>query len=373
MNKLKGRPFLMIFLLLAAAALWACEKPVTGTAAGDDTDDTDTGTSGDGDSDSDADSDADGDADDDTDTCANLDLTLERQPVTILLVIDHSASMDLQMGDNDTRWSVIVQALMGTSVAPETGLVWQMEDRVNFGMMLFTAVRNEPETCPLLDTVEPDLFNGDAIANICRADDETYKGASPVPEAISAATDMLTAMTGPGRRLILLATDGMPQTCDTLAVADDPEGRSDTIEAVEAAWTAGISTFVVGVGDEGSDEFLQQVADAGAGLSPDGSERALYYRGATENSLVDAIASVITEESRSCVYELDGKGVAAGEESAGHVLLDDVELEWNNADNGWRMKSPSEFELLGDACETIQLGDHHLEADFPCEVIVIIE
>jgi hypothetical protein len=179
-------------------------------------------------------------------------------------------------------------------------------------------------------------------------------------------------MEKPSKKVILLATDGLPQTCDTLAVMDDPVGEAATIAAVQSAYDSGISTFVVGVGNEITAEHLQQVANAGAGLAPTGSENAVYYQGATENSLVDAISGIVTEESRSCIYELDGKGVADGQEDKGKVSLDGVELELGNTANGWQLKSQSEIELLGQACDDIQIGEHHLEADFPCEVIVIV-
>lgn len=311
----------------------------------------------------------------DSDTCANLDLSLERQPATIMLVIDHSASMDLQMGDTDTRWSVLVYTLMGTVDNPERGLVWSLEQRVNFGMVLFTAKRNQPETCPMLQTVSPALSNGDEIAEIFKADDETYKGASPVPAGIDAAVQLLTEMKGPSKKVMLLATDGDPQTCDNLAVNDDVAAQDVTVKAVQNAYDAGITTFVVGLDDESDTAaaaYLQQVANAGVGLDPEGSEKAEFHQGLTESNLVEAITDVIVEEAQSCIYELNGKGVADGEEAKGTVTLDGKELELNNEEYGWRMRSSSEIELLGGACDDIQLGEHQLKADFPCEAIVII-
>lgn len=307
-----------------------------------------------------------------TDTCANLDLALDRQPTTIMLVIDRSASMDHQLGDNDTRWSVLVNSLMGTVENPEAGLVWALEKQVNFGIVLFTANRSHPETCPTLESIAPNLRNGGDIAAVFKADDETYKGSSPVPEGIAAATQLLEEMGGLSKKVILLATDGFPQTCATLGVSGTPEAAEQTIAAVQNAFQKEISTFVVGVGDDTTVEHLQQVANAGVGLSPDGTENAVFYQGVTENSLAEAITQIVTTESRSCIYELDGKGIADGEENAGTVSLDNVPLELDNNDYGWHLKSPSEIELLGGACDDIQIGQHHLEADFPCEVIVQI-
>ncbi|MBN2803725.1 MAG: VWA domain-containing protein [Deltaproteobacteria bacterium] len=308
--------------------------------------------------------------------CANLDLTLDRQPTTIMLVIDHSASMDLQLGDNDTRWSVVVSTLMGTVNDPASGLVWALESQVNFGIVLFTAKRNDEPSCPMLSTVAPSINNGGEIATIFKSDDETYKGASPVPEGINAAVKILGEMSKQSKKVILLATDGDPQTCDNMAVLNDAASQAATVKAVQSAYDEDISTFVVGLCDEGDDDaskYLQQVANAGVGLSPTGSDKAEFHQGLTENSLAEAITKVITTESRSCIYELDGTGIAEGKETSGTVSLDGVSLEFNNEENGWRLKSTSEFELLGTACSDIQIGEHHLEADFPCESIITID
>jgi len=379
--------FIVCCGLMAASHGCAESPPVTTFSGGRDVD-TDTYRDTNGDANGDTNGDGytqwnvntrwDADADEATDTCANLDLSLNRQPTTIMLLIDGSATMNLQLGDNDTRWSVVHKTLMGTQREPETGLVWALEDRVNFGMVLFTAQRPavgeaaEPKSCPLLSTVEPALNNGRAVSEIFLADNPDYMGASPVPEAIDAAVEILNAMDKPSKKVLVLATDGLPQTCDTLATPADLVGEAATIAAVQNAYNAGILTFVVGVGDGVTAEHLRKVANAGAGMSPEGNENAVYYQSETENTLVDAMSGIITEESRSCIYELEGKGVVEGEEGRGSILLDGTPLEMGNTENGWRLKSQSEFELLGKACDDIQFGEHHLEADFPCETIVPI-
>jgi hypothetical protein len=345
---------------------------VDGDTDADTDTDTDADTDADADADADTDTDADGDGDaDETDSCANLDLTLERQPPTIMMVIDQSDSMNQPMGDNDTRWSLLQRILMGTLSDPESGLVWNLDAKANFGVVLFTALRNAPETCPIIESVAPALHNAEAISQVFHHD-VTYKGASPVPEGIEAATEILLNMDKPGKRVMLLATDGLPDTCDALA---EREGGDASVAAIQAAYEHDIETFVLGVGDweeEGVVPVLQQMANAGAGLDPNGSENAFFYRGDSENSLIDALSGLLIEESISCIYELDGKGVKENEVDKGTVLLDGEPLERDNETRGWRMKSPSEIELLGEACTEIQIGEHRLEADFPCEVIYVI-
>ncbi|HEX9621466.1 MAG TPA: hypothetical protein VF989_15085, partial [Polyangiaceae bacterium] len=61
--------------------------------------------------------------------------------------------------------------------------------------------------------------------------------------------------------------------------------------------------------------------------------------------------------------------VDANNAASGQVALDGAPLSYEDA-NGWRLNSPTEIELLGDACEAIKHGDHELDISFPCGVIV---
>jgi hypothetical protein len=218
----------------------------------------------------------------------------------------------------------------------------------------------------MLETVPPDLNNGSEIATILKVNDDTYKGASPVPEGIDAAVDLLLSMDKPSKKVILLATDGFPQTCDTLSAADDPAGEAATIASVQAAYSEGISTFILGVGNDVTEDHLQQVANAGTGLDPAGLENALYYQALTENSLVDAMSGIITEQSVSCIYELSGNNIDDNQAEMLIVYLDGSALTRNNTESGWRLNSTTEIELIGQACEDVQTGDHVLEAQLPC-------
>jgi len=52
----------------------------------------------------------------------------------------------------------------------------------------------------------------------------------------------------------------------------------------------------------------------------------------------------------------------------GSVYLDGVELGCNDP-NGWTLKSPTQIELVGAACDAIQQGNHSVEGTFPCAVV----
>jgi hypothetical protein len=169
--------------------------------------------------------------------------------------------------------------------------------------------------------------------------------------------------------MMLLATDGLPDTCETLA---ERGGEAAAISVVEDAFESGIMTFVVGVGDVDDADItahLQDLANAGAGFPVGGPENVTFYQGLSENSLIGAVSEIINLGAQSCVYELEGMAVADGMASEGTVRLNGVALEHGVE---WRLKSPGEIELLSEICDEIQTGVHTLEADFPCEGIVSV-
>ena len=108
-----------------------------------------------------------------------------------------------------------------------------------------------------------------------------------------------------------------------------------------------------------SDAALQQhltdVANAGGGK---------VYPGFSPGALSSAFDEII-DGVRSCAIDLGGE-IADGKESTGTVTLDGEPLELDDPD-GWHVTTPSQIELLGEACETIKRGGHDLAIKFPCE------
>ena len=73
---------------------------------------------------------------------------------------------------------------------------------------------------------------------------------------------------------------------------------------------------------------------------------------------------------RSCVLALNGSVDLANAQS-GTVSLDGMPLTYMDT-NGWRLTAPTMLELQGSACTAIKTGNHDLQIDFPCGVIVPI-
>ncbi len=291
-------------------------------------------------------------------TCADVVVKFEKQVPTVMLLIDQSGSMTAAFG-NGNRWDVLYQTLMDAN----TGIVKTLQNDVRFGLALYTSDGgNVGGVCPMLAKVPLSLANFAAIDAVYKP--QTPKGDTPTGESISAVAKDLVAYNEPGPKVIVLATDGEPDTC---AVPNPQNGQPESIKAAQDAYGQNIKTFVISVGSEVSDGHLQDVANAGAGLPVGGAEKAKFYKALDPQALVDAFDAIINGV-RSCVLKLNGT-VDVESAAAGKVSLDGMVLGYNDA-NGWRLNAPDEIELLGTSCETIKNGDHLISVEFPCGIVV---
>lgn len=288
--------------------------------------------------------------------CPDVDVTFKKQTPTVLLLLDQSGSMTAAFPGSTDRWQAMYDSLMD----PQTGVVKALESEVRFGLALYT-YSDGGAVCPVLTEVDIALGNHAAI-------DAVFSQAVPVEDtptgdSIDAVVPKLLAYPEEGPKVIVLATDGEPDTCE---VPDPQNGQAESIAAAQNAYNQGIPTYVISVGDETSQQHLQDVANAGAGLPIGGAQDAKYYLALDQQALFDAFQDIIYGV-RSCVIDLDGT-LSPEDAAAGHVLLDGQELPINDP-NGWKFTPPDKVELQGAACETIQNGEHELKVTFPCGII----
>ncbi len=286
------------------------------------------------------------------DACVAFNVGFEKQIPTVVLLIDQSGSMREDFGGKP-RWDAVRDALMDTS----TGLVRQLQDDIRFGLALYTSQNgNEGGECPMLTEVAIQLGNYSAINAAMQAagpEDET-----PTGESLALITPDLAAYPEPGDKVVVLATDGEPDTC---AEPNPQNGQPEAVQAVENAFDEGIRTYVISVGSGVSDTHLQDLANAGLGRPLDGSNDAPFYVADDQDRLADAFREIVNGV-RSCVFDLAGS-VKMEEWGSGVIVLDGDTLEYQT---DWRMRSGTELELLGEACETIKDGSHNLDVQFPC-------
>ena len=201
--------------------------------------------------------------------------------------------------------------------------------------------------------------------------DTVFKRADPVEdtptaESITAVTAKLVADTTPGPKVIVLATDGYPDTC-AKPDPETPEAQALSVAAAKAAFAKGVRIYVISVGDDVGDEHLQDMANAGVGLTVGGATNATFYKALDSNDLVDAFGAVLSG-IRSCSYKLNGQ-VDAEYISQGEVKLDGRLLTFAT---DWRvLPDGSTLELVGASCDAVKTGGaHQVDANFRCEVII---
>jgi hypothetical protein len=308
----------------------------------------------------------------DASNCASVKVDLTEQIPTVMLLVDRSGSMTATFGASN-RWDATYDTLMNGT----TGVVKDLEGRVRFGVALYTSLNgsagntalegNPAGTCPMMATVSPALQNHAAIDALYAPKDP--QSDTPTGASIVATTAILNQVTLPGPKIIVLATDGVPDSCSIPNPANETEANATRLEATDAAqaaFAAGITTYVISVGDQVGASHLQDMANAGSGVPIGGATNATYYEALSPAQLITAFDDIINGV-RSCVLSLDGS-VGAGGEASGSVSIDNQVLQ---AGVDWRLNDPSTIEILGTACDGLLAGgEHSVSATFECGVLV---
>lgn len=293
-----------------------------------------------------------GDLGDDA-TCAAVKATVEPVTPTVVLLVDQSGSMTEPYTDGASRWDALYGALM----SPTDGVVKALEDDVAFGLALYTSYDGfAGGACPSLNEVGASFGNHadiDAAYAAAEPQEDTPTGA-----AIVAVADALEAQNVDGPKIIIVATDGEPDTC---AEPDPQNGQQQAVDAAAYAYDKGIRTFVLGVGRDVSSEHLQDMANAGAGLAIDGDLAEAFFQPDTRQQLVDAFGTII-EGQRTCVLPLDGEIDPANVH--GEVAIDGVDIPMG--EDGWKPRDAHHIELVGAACDAVMTGDHEVVGTFYC-------
>lgn len=295
--------------------------------------------------------------------CITADVQFQQHFPNVMLLVDRSASMFTNDFGDYTRWEAVERAL----TEPTSGIVTRLSSVVRFGLTFYTGPvtgGDEGDACPNLYEVPIKIDNLDAI-NALYQDHEPY-GTTPTGESLELVWPPIADLDSQvflGPRLIVLATDGEPNTCESAEASD--QGRELSKQAVEHAFEAGIRVYVIGVGGQVAEPHLQELANLGLGFSADDPENRAY-RAFNAGELSSAL-NVIINGVRDCVFDLNGE-VEPGSEHLGTVELDGVAIPYDDPD-GWHLSTPSQVVVEGAGCEAIQTG-RAIDIDFPCEIFV---
>ncbi|HWM85032.1 MAG TPA: vWA domain-containing protein [Kofleriaceae bacterium] len=310
----------------------------------------------------------DGDGNDggDDEDCPAVEVNLTPVTPLVTLLIDQSGSMvDPFPGPSQSdprRWDALRDALIGTN---EDGVLYQLQSSLVMGAALYTSENGGP-SCPVMESVPAVVNNADAIANLL--DTEPVED-TPTAESVTAVAAAFPASDDP--RIIVLATDGLPDTCDV----PDPEtqkGQNASEAAVAAAFEDGIQTFALSVGPDISQTHLQRLANAGQGIALDvlPPAAAPVYRALDTGELVDAFEEIIGGIARSCEIDVDSD-VDPDRADEGTVVFNGEELEYGT---DWEMLDENTLVLLGATCDAFLSADEvALSGEFPCGVVVDVD
>lgn len=302
--------------------------------------------------------------------CAQVEVEVAPVTPTVMLLVDRSGSMTDPFEPEPSRWDALYRTLMD----PTSGVVAELEGSVRFGVATYSARDRENDgdidgACPVMHVVPPALDNYTAIEGVygdLAPLDETPTGA-----AVDAVLESIAEAPAPGPRILVLATDGEPDTCARPNPNGHAQARIDALLAVQAAFAADVRTYVVSVGGEAvgnpqAEQHMHELANAGVGLAPDAEPQAPLYVALEPAELVAAFDDIIGGV-RTCTFALEGS-VSEEHAAGGTVTLDGEELEYGVE---WRLVDESTIELLGAACDALQAGgEHQVEATFTCESIV---
>ncbi len=301
----------------------------------------------------------------DPNVCADVRLEATRVTPRVILIIDQSGSMTEDFGAG-TRWEVLRDSLLA-----DDGLIRALEDQVEFGLALYSAISGpddlpeDPDMCPLITWVDPALDNYDAIATVYGPADPIEE--TPTGDAIWSVLERIGSVPDPDLdpTIFVLATDGEPDRCEQL---NPQNGQAEAVAAVEDSHAAGIRTYVISVGRDISESHLQDVANAGLGHGS-GDPDAPFWVAGDDVGLRDALRDIVGGVL-SCRVDLDGT-IDTDMACSGTVELNGRAIPCDDP-NGWRVVDEDTIELQGDSCDELQSGvGATLEARFPCDVVLI--
>jgi hypothetical protein len=302
--------------------------------------------------------------------CQSVTITPTRSIPNVMFLVDQSGSMVEAFSGGQDRWEAAHSAI--------TGIVSELDSIVRFGLTTYTSENgNQNPPCPRLPTqVDFALDNAPTIGNesVFPSSYPSQDGDdTPTGDSIDALVSLIQTDPPPteGPTILVLATDGEPDSCEYPDPTNSTQrdfSRGEAVSAAGSAHAVGMDLFVLWVGqltDPGIQSHIQDVANAGIGQSG-----APYWVGDDPSSLEGAFQQIISD-SISCDVQMDKQFDDVQKAcDEGNVRLNGTPL---SCPNEWRVKPGvnNVIELVGSACDTFKSGSSTFSAVFPCGAIVV--
>ncbi|RYZ09711.1 MAG: VWA domain-containing protein [Myxococcales bacterium] len=297
--------------------------------------------------------------------CESVSLTIDELRPSVTLLVDQSYSMVVgypTRGSGQSRWDIVRDALMD----PKAGVVARLQSSIQFGLSFYTSYNGSSGgACPVLSEVTTATDNYDSIRDLY---DRTSPGDdTPTGAAIQQVVSRLESTRHLGPQVLLLVTDGDPDTC---AQPDPQNGQQEALDAATRAHEAGIDFYVLGVSQDISGDKLQQLANAGHGKrlgaqwGVDADAARPYQASSSVAELTEQLQQIL-ERVPLCEVQLE-RDVTVEELRAASVTLDGKRLQLD-APDGYRRKAARRLEIVGAACEGLKNAGRRLSVRISCD------
>jgi hypothetical protein len=284
--------------------------------------------------------------------CGSQTHNTSHQLVDIVLVLDRSGSMLFNISENcfcndadkkavgttdavckdpakcSTRWAAVSTGIE-SAVSATPFLQW--------GLKFFSSP-NQVD-CAVTKEMEVPIPNGTASTIRDKINNTPPKGYTPTAAGISAAAAYLKGLTDGNPKVILLATDGVPNCAENerdLNTSDIP----GTLKAIDDAFKQDIKTYVLGIGP--STGNLDDFAKAG--------HTDKHFPATSPEALKDALNAIGTA-AISCSFSLTDKPTDA----TNAAVYVNKELVQKDDPDGWSYgPDGTTIELTGATCEKVK-------------------
>lgn len=292
--------------------------------------------------------------------CVAVKSTTKPQTPVVHLLIDQSGSMNDKFGTT-TRWEAMKSSLVGMG-----GVVDKYDEFIYFGASLYTTKNN---ICPSFKTVPAALSNFSTINTLLTTNSPGSE--TPTGEAIDSllATFMANPDNSNGKHIIVLVTDGQPDTCQYPNPRNQNEqniANKKVVDSAAKAFAMGYEFYVVSVGTDTVDAHLQAVANAGVG-APAG-QNAPFFK-VTNTAEMDNVFHTLTQNALSCKFDVPTWTL--GEPSKARVYLNSTTVPFSATD-GWYVESDIALRLTGSYCQAYLTSPGSLvTADVSCDELIM--
>jgi hypothetical protein len=332
--------------------------------------------------------------------CAGVTSGAEVSPSVLQVVVDTSGSMNEPVpGAGGTKWSVTRDALLDAVDA--------LPEFVSLGVVFYPNVPQNADPCFDRQTAVPidllgPLGSAHRQAIVQAFSTKIPEGGTPTHDAYQYAVSDLVASQAPGRRFMVMITDGVPTYSLGCVQAQGDQGGGgfpffggqqqpvDAAPLVDEAALAlqnDVQTFVIGSpGSEGAGDSLSRMAEAGgtarAGCSHQGPEFC-HFDMSSQRDLAAGLAeslSIIASAASICDYAVpDAPGGSALDSSKVNLLYvapgAPEELIVQSADGscgeGWQYAEEGRLvRLCPSTCERVRRGRGQVTLQFGCVTVV---